>query len=87
MKSKEIGEFDGSGVEHFIKSMELMASIYDERSVCATLPKCMKKAARDWLASMPSRRIRDMTTLDQWIEALRDEFGDSTRRLRGEAED
>lgn len=81
-----MGEFDGDGVEFFIKSIELMSTIYGEKQVCGVLPKCMKKAARDWLASLPALEVRYMQTTDKWISALRDEFGDSTRRLKDNAE-
>lgn len=86
IKPKEVGEFNGEGVEFFIKSVELMATIYGESQVCGVLPKCMKGAARDWLASMPAAEIRYMRSVDQWVFVLREEFGDSTRRLRDEAE-
>jgi len=60
IRPKDIREFNGEGVEFFIKNLEVVARIYGERAVCSVIPKCMKGATRDCLTSMDYGDIRYM---------------------------
>lgn len=87
LRSKDLGDFTGEKVEYFIRSLEMMSSLYGERAVCGNIPRCMKGAAREWITSMSIFELRRLQTVDDWIMVLRENFGDSTRRLREVAEE
>ena len=87
---EDIDKFNGKGVEHYIRSLEIVSDIYGERKVIPVLPRCMRGAARgvgrEWLISIPPEDRTYKRILQRWVYLLKGGFGEDSRRGRGRAE-